>query len=67
MNALHTVLRLVVAAAMVCSLLPGIIAAPASAQAVFDFKDLTRARMWARLWNSGGVGQPTLGGDEYYK
>ena len=34
---------------------------------VFDFKDLTRARMWARLWNSGGVGQPTLGGQEYYK
>ena len=67
MNALHTVLRLLVAAAMVCSLLPGILAAPASAQAVFDFKDLTRARLWARLWNSGGVGQPTLGGQEYYK
>ena len=33
----------------------------------FNYKDLTRGKLWARIWNTTGVGQPTLGGFEYYK
>jgi len=33
----------------------------------FNFQDLTRGKLWARIWNTSAVGQPTLGGGEYYK
>lgn len=33
----------------------------------FNFKDLTRGKLWARIWNTSAVGQPTLGGMEFYK
>ncbi|MCD6115896.1 T9SS type A sorting domain-containing protein [bacterium] len=33
----------------------------------FNFKDLTRGKLWARIWNTSAVGQPTLGGAEFYK
>jgi hypothetical protein len=33
----------------------------------FNYKDLTRGKLWARIWNTSAVGQPTLGGGEYYK
>jgi len=33
----------------------------------FNYKDLTRGKLWARIWNTSGVGQPTLGGETYYK
>jgi hypothetical protein len=33
----------------------------------FNYKDLTRGKLWARIWNTSGVGQPTLSGDDYYK
>ncbi|MBW8034912.1 MAG: hypothetical protein FVQ79_04550 [Planctomycetes bacterium] len=33
----------------------------------FNFKELTRGKMWARIWNTSGVGQPTLSGLDYYK
>ena len=33
----------------------------------FNYKDLTRGKLWARIWNTSGVGQPTLGGEDYYK
>ncbi len=33
----------------------------------FNYEDLTRGKLWARIWNTSAVGQPTLGGGEYYK
>jgi hypothetical protein len=33
----------------------------------FNYKELTRGKMWARIWNTSAVGQPTLGGEEFYK
>lgn len=33
----------------------------------FNYKDLTRGKLWARIWNTSGVGQPTLSGMDYYK
>ena len=33
----------------------------------FNYKDLTRGKLWARIWNTTGVGQPTLNGENYYK
>ena len=33
----------------------------------WNFKDLTRGKLWARIWNSAAVGQPTLYGQDYYK
>jgi len=33
----------------------------------WNFKDLTRGKLWARIWNTSGVGQPTLSGADYYK
>ena len=40
--------------------------APAYGQG-WNFKDLTRGKLWARIWNSTAVGQPTLYGQDYYK
>ena len=25
----------------------------------FNYKDITRSKLWARIWNTSGVGQPT--------
>lgn len=33
----------------------------------WNYQELTRSKLWARIWNTSSVGQPTLGGDEYYK
>ncbi|MDZ7724243.1 MAG: hypothetical protein U5R06_15915 [candidate division KSB1 bacterium] len=33
----------------------------------FNYKELTRSKLWARIWNTSAVGQPTLSGEEYYK
>jgi hypothetical protein len=33
----------------------------------FNYRDLTRGKLWARIWNTSAVGQPTLGGQEFYK
>lgn len=33
----------------------------------WNYKELTRSKLWARIWNTSSVGQPTLGGDEFYK
>jgi len=33
----------------------------------FNYKELTRGKLWARIWNTSAVGQPTLGGEEFYK
>lgn len=33
----------------------------------WNYKELTRSRLWARIWNTSAVGQPTLAGDEFYK
>ena len=33
----------------------------------WNYKDLTRSKLWARIWNTSGIGQPTLGGQDYYK
>jgi hypothetical protein len=33
----------------------------------FNYKPLTRCKLWAHIWNTSAVGQPTLGGWEFYK
>ena len=33
----------------------------------WNYKELTRSKLWARIWNTSAVGQPTLSGDEFYK
>lgn len=33
----------------------------------WNYKELTRSKLWARIWNTSSVGQPTLGGTEFYK
>jgi hypothetical protein len=33
----------------------------------FNYKPLTRGKLWAHIWNTSAVGQPTLGGYEFYK
>ena len=33
----------------------------------WNYKDLTRSKLWARIWNTSAIGQPTLGGQDYYK
>jgi hypothetical protein len=33
----------------------------------FNYADITRGKLWARVWNTSGVGQPTAGGETFYK
>lgn len=33
----------------------------------WNFKEITRAKLWARIWNTAGAGQPTLSGQDYFK
>jgi len=33
----------------------------------WNYKELTRSKLWARIWNTASVGQPTSGGSEFYK
>jgi hypothetical protein len=33
----------------------------------FNYQDITRSKLWARIWNTSGVGQPTAGGETFYK
>ena len=33
----------------------------------WNYKELTRAKLWATIWNTSSVGQPTLGGEDFYK
>ena len=33
----------------------------------WNYKELTRGKLWARIWNTSAVGQPTLGGEDFYK
>lgn len=35
--------------------------------ASWNYKALTRGKLWAHIWNTSAVGQPTMGGEEFYK
>ncbi len=66
MKAYNALMQAVTLRKLMCILLLVVVATPLQGQG-WNFKDITRSKLWARIWNTSGVGQPTAYGEEYYK